>query len=395
MNEKELKLLQQIWHPKNKISIHETTKGSHTKFWWKCSKNKEHEWQARINAILRGVLSKHKGCPFCRGLKVNTTNCLATTHPNLAKQWHPTKNKIKIEEVTAGSQKKAYWICENKHEWEAIIGSRTKGNKCPFCSNRLIDKTNCLSNTHPNLAKEWHHKNKISADEIAAGSGVKVWWKCPIAEDHVWKTSPSKRILGRGCPCCCGSKIVLSNCLTTLYPEIAKEWHVNNKISSNEVSPGSQKKYKWICSFGHEWSATVSNRTKNKTGCPICSQSRGELAICKILEELGVEYERQKKFSTCKCKRSLPFDFYLIKEHILIEYQGIQHYKPTGFGGNADSAFLGVKVRDKIKKEWCKNNIKLITIPYWKLNDITDILNNLINTNKHFTGAETNEKDII
>lgn len=52
-------------------------------------------------------------------------------------------------------------------------------------------------------------------------------------------------------------------------------------------------------------------------------------------------------------------------------------------------------MRDKIKKEWCKNNIKLITIPYWELNNINDILNNLTNINKHFVGAETDEKNTI
>ena len=60
-------------------------------------------------------------------------NNLLVKHPELAKQWHPTKNgKLKPYDVTPGSGKKVWWICEKGHEWEAVIANRTgDGRGCP------------------------------------------------------------------------------------------------------------------------------------------------------------------------------------------------------------------------------------------------------------------------
>ena len=39
-------------------------------------------------------------------------------------------------DVTAGSQRKGWWLCPNcGHEWEAVIGSRSQGRGCPECYN--------------------------------------------------------------------------------------------------------------------------------------------------------------------------------------------------------------------------------------------------------------------
>ena len=79
--------------------------------------------------------------------------------PLLLKEWHPTKNgALKPEDITAGSNKKAWWKCSkgDDHEWEAIIGSRTSGRGCPYCANYKVSKENNLSAKHPDIAKEWH-----------------------------------------------------------------------------------------------------------------------------------------------------------------------------------------------------------------------------------------------
>ena len=46
---------------------------------------------------------------------------LAETHPELATEWHPTKNSLLPWQVSAGSNKKVWWKCEKgpDHEWEA------------------------------------------------------------------------------------------------------------------------------------------------------------------------------------------------------------------------------------------------------------------------------------
>ncbi|MAH39721.1 MAG: hypothetical protein CL873_04255 [Dehalococcoidales bacterium] len=62
---------------------------------------------------------------------------LRTENPEVAKQWNFDKNDpLKPEDFTPGSQEKVWWKCERGHEWEARIGSRTRGSGCPGCYNR-------------------------------------------------------------------------------------------------------------------------------------------------------------------------------------------------------------------------------------------------------------------
>ena len=63
---------------------------------------------------------------------------LSITHPQLAAEWHPTKNgELRAENVTAGSSKKVWWRCVRGHEWQATIAHRTDGQGCRKCSGRV------------------------------------------------------------------------------------------------------------------------------------------------------------------------------------------------------------------------------------------------------------------
>jgi Zn finger protein HypA/HybF involved in hydrogenase expression len=127
-----------------------------------------------------------------------------------------------------------------------------------------------------------------------------------------------------------------------------------------EIYCNKCKKYFW---------QTPSSHTHG-SGCPTCKASKGEKAIEEFLKENSIEFMQQKKFDDCKGKKNkLPFDFYLPKQNVLIEYQGKQHYVPIErFGGI--EALEKQKVTDNIKKEYClKNNIFLFEITYLEKTD--------------------------
>ena len=122
-------------YEKNKdLSPKMVVPGSLKKVWWKCSHG--HEWQETVvNRTARGY-----NCPFCSSHKVLAGfNDLATKHPDVAKEWHPTKNgSLTPCEVSASSKKKAWWICSKGHEWQAVIGSRTDSRAgCPICNQEM------------------------------------------------------------------------------------------------------------------------------------------------------------------------------------------------------------------------------------------------------------------
>lgn len=128
----EAKLLKE-WHMlKNFPRLPEdVTKGSDIKVWWVCELG--HEWVASVGSRA-GKLNR--GCAVCSGNQVLAGfNDLAFLYPELSKQWHPTKNGSWLSsEVTSGSGKKAWWVCDRGHEWCAAVHSRSKnGSGCLSC----------------------------------------------------------------------------------------------------------------------------------------------------------------------------------------------------------------------------------------------------------------------
>lgn len=104
------------------------TTHSRRKVWWRCSLG--HEWETTVDSRTRGT-----GCPICSGKKaLKGYNDLATKFPEIAKEWHPTKNSpLTPDNVLPHSSKKVWWLCKNGHEWQAVIGKRVNGSKCPKC----------------------------------------------------------------------------------------------------------------------------------------------------------------------------------------------------------------------------------------------------------------------
>lgn len=85
-------------------------------------------------------LVKKNAWEYSRG-KIEYEKSLASIHPKLAEEWHPTLNAISSDEVKSGSNTKIYWQCTKcKHgkdgEWQAPPNRRTaKGYEtgCPKC----------------------------------------------------------------------------------------------------------------------------------------------------------------------------------------------------------------------------------------------------------------------
>jgi DNA-directed RNA polymerase subunit RPC12/RpoP len=188
------------WHPtKNgKLKPIDVLPNSNKKVWWlgKCG----HEWEATISSRQGG-----RDCPYCAGQKVMVGfNDLQTLNSQLAKQWHPTKNGLLTpSDVMPNSNKKAWWLGECGHEWEAVVSSRNRGNGCPYCaSQKLLVGFNDLATLNPELAKQWHptKNGDKKPSDFTPGANKKAWWICE--KGHEWEALISSRNKGHGCQEC-------------------------------------------------------------------------------------------------------------------------------------------------------------------------------------------------
>ena len=127
--------------------------GSRRKVWWQCDHG--HRWQAAVYTRTGG----ESGCPYCAGKRPwPGFNDLASQYPDLAAQWHPTRNgALTPDQVLCGSNRRVWWQCPQGHQWSAIVKSRTEGAGCPYCASRQVSAgVNDLAARFPHLAQEWH-----------------------------------------------------------------------------------------------------------------------------------------------------------------------------------------------------------------------------------------------
>lgn len=114
-------------------------------------------------------------------------------------------------------------------------------------------------------------------------------------------------------------------------------------------------------------------------GCPICNSSKGEIKIQNLLEELNIDFKKNKTFKKCKYKSLLKFDFYLPDYNTCIEYDGRQHFETVeAWGGKLN--LQEIQKRDEIKNNFCLNNqISLLRIKYTNLKETENIIRDYLN----------------
>lgn len=136
-------------------------------FWWVCSKC-GHEWQVPAHHRSYGW-----GCPCCASKVVKAGyNDLLSQRPDIARDWHPTKNGILTpDQITPGSHTKVWWKCKRGHEWETtpLHRTSTNGTGCPYCTASSTSYPEqylywALKQIYPNTLNRFKTKNSVEYD---------------------------------------------------------------------------------------------------------------------------------------------------------------------------------------------------------------------------------------
>ena len=119
----------------NGISAAQVVPGSNDPYWWICSKDRRHRWEATPNH--RTATRHATGCPYCAGQKCLVEESLAALWPDLAAEWDEKLNDRTPDTVHPGSMYVAHWICRrnSSHHWATRVEHRTRdGSGCPQCT---------------------------------------------------------------------------------------------------------------------------------------------------------------------------------------------------------------------------------------------------------------------
>lgn len=266
-----------------------------------------------------------------------------------------------------------YTLARNKVKITHLICGRTyevtpkdfiSGRRCSKCMARKTAKNARMSFSDfycelPDKVKKMY----IVYDEGYTAASGNILVEC--------KTCHTKRKVrgdslkgGCGCPACnaCKYKDTYTKSTVDYYN------YVRNVTSGDYILLGEYTGVKNKIRIKHNLCGTVYDTFPylfNKgRRCPHCNYSLGEYNVRQILSKTGLVFHEQVSFSGLEDVKPLTYDFYIPSNKTLIEYQGVQHYKPRKLFGGIRAFNTQVR-HDLIKKEYAKDNgYKLICIPY-------------------------------
>jgi len=292
---------------------------------------------------------------------------------NLIKQFQKVHgNKYNYDKVVYNNcRTKICIICQEHGEFWQLPLNHRNGQGCPDCGKK--DQVRQVQNEEFIRRLVDKYGNQYNFDKtIFRGTKKRIIVTCKQHGD--FEVFPFNFLKGKGCPKCVNERV--SNERRNDFDKIVQKFNKVHNFKydySNSVYQNYCKKIEIICSKHGSFWQSVSDHIKGR-GCPICKSSKGEIIVSNILLKKQIEFIPQKRFEECKLFKPLAFDFFLPKNNTCIEYNGIQHYESLDyFGGKQE--LEEIQKRDAIKIKFCKdNNIKLIIIPYWKLDEIENIL---------------------
>lgn len=123
-------LAEWAWDANGDLDPARLAAGGHEVVAWRCLLEPAHVWEARVSERT----GRGSGCPYHMGNRVHPAESLAAFFPWLAREWHPTRNDLRPDQVSRASAREIVWRCEVGHEWSAAVYQRTLSRSgCPEC----------------------------------------------------------------------------------------------------------------------------------------------------------------------------------------------------------------------------------------------------------------------
>jgi Zn finger protein HypA/HybF involved in hydrogenase expression len=259
-----------------------------------------------------------------------------------------------------GNNTKVVITCREHGDFEQLPSDHWRGRGCRKCvgldkgtTEAFIDNANKV---HGKLYDYSSVDYKGNKEEVLIG----------CQRHGQFKQSPNNHLKGQGCPKCKNEAKTLTQ---GEFVERAGKVHGRQYDYSKVVYQHNQLPVTIICPKHGEFTQLAIHHLYHQSGCPTCSASHGERKIRDWLLSRGMSFKQEFKFSDCRSKQPLPFDFAVFTDNglVLIEHQGKHHYLPVSFGGTTKAVEIHemTKRHDEIKKRYCQEQgYRLIEVRY-------------------------------
>ena len=361
------------WSDLNDLPAHLVFRSSGKEYHFDCDVC-NHPFKRKLNDIKRGFW-----CQYCSRKELcNQPNCQFCYNASIAShersaQWSSLNEVSPRNIFRHSSQSKYIFDCDICcHRFEATPCSVNRGSWCPYCSiptKKLCGDINCRHcfersfASHPKSAY-WNSENQILPIEIIKNSNLKFKFNCECL--HTNTIVIASVVQGAWCSYCSNQKLCSdATCLVCESKSFASHdkaifWSSTNTKTPRDVFKSTREKYWFDCNQCQAaFEISLDKVSCRGQWCSRCTyKTEKKLLIWLQQNYTGVEY--QKGFSWTQTERSQrKYDFFLPKQNILIELDGMQHFAQVS---NWKSPELN-QIVDQQKDEWAnENNIHMIRI---------------------------------
>lgn len=300
--------------------------------------------------VTPGNFLSGKRCPYCENKAKRKTNDqfkqdvfdLVGNEYVFLDKYVNTRTKLRVKHSK----------CNNIYK--VTPNAFLRGSRCPYCSNNAKKTNEDFKQEVFDLVGD-----EYTFLECYQGASTKIKVKHNKC-GHTYEVTPTHFLTGERCSYCYGTpKKTDSQFKREIFDLVGNEYVFLDPYVTNKTKMRVKHN-----KCGHIYEIRPTDFISHHNRCPYCNIPKGEYIIDKLLKSLGIKYEYQKTFEDLKDTQLLSYDFYIIDQNILIEYQGQQHYEPVDYFGGGSKFKLQQK-HDKLKSDYARDHgYNLIAVPY-------------------------------
>lgn len=286
----------------------------------KCDKCKK-EYKIPYGNYTRICHNNENGLYFCKSCSTKRMNDKLISKEeqfNQFLEYCKKNNYVPLSTINdyENAQSILRYICPIHGERETNLNQVHSNHKCRLCGYLKSHNDNKLSKEMVIERVESKNNNKILNPDDYINIKTKnlriICGSC--GKEFISSLSSITNSEGH-CPECGVKECTNASRLTPEY--LDNLINLNGKkilLNPEDYRKNSVKNLKFVCEkCGKIFISSFTNWTYYRKTCKKCNnkESKGELAIAKILDKLNIQYEREYKFDDCVDQKILPFDFYL------------------------------------------------------------------------------------